>query len=59
MFIKSTACDCRLAILYPSAELYGHLEHSEVDEATKEVGVAWANGLGKTRGTSSNSVTDL
>jgi integrase len=31
------------------AELYGHLEHSEVDEATRKVGVAWAANLGKTK----------
>lgn len=30
-------------------ELYGHLEHSEVDEATREVGVAWAAGLGQSK----------
>jgi integrase len=31
------------------AELYGHLEHSEVDDATRAVGVAWAHDLGKSR----------
>jgi integrase len=37
------------------AELYGHLEHSEVDEISRNVGVAWANDLG----TSKENVVDL
>jgi integrase len=31
------------------AELYGHLEHSEVDEITRRAGEAWAKGLGQTK----------
>lgn len=37
----------RWASIRVVAELYGHLEHSEVDEVTREVGVAWARERGK------------